>query len=255
MANKKVKPSEDYYDFLPEAVQNSTKIKTISEKNVLATLCFQYLSHSEYASEHNGWFYCTLKEIMEGAGIEFAQVKRIMTKLEIQKLIERKPGTTHHPSHYKLHPKIVELLPVIESNSDNEPQLGVINTNEPQLCIINNEPHIENSSVEIPNEPQDKIRQVKTSQDKTSLNVTNNTVDVVSKAAFEDAASQQQDLKEIFKKWRIDVDNAKTVEELEQKRDEFLGVVRAMGGMTKEMKTVFEPYKDHYDCRYALLRH
>ena len=224
MANKKVKPSEDYYDFLPEAVQNSTKIKTISEKNVLATLCFQYLSHSKYASEHNGWFYCTLKEIMQGAGIEFAQVKRIMTKLEIQKLIERKPGTTHHPSHYKLHPKIVELLPVIESNSDNEPQ----------LCIITNEPHIENSSVETPNEPQDKIRQVKTSQDKTSLNVTSNTVDVVSKAAFEDAASQQQDLKEIFKQWRVDVDKAKTVEELEQKKDEFLGVIRTMGGIPKE---------------------
>ena len=255
MANKKVKPSRDFNDFLPEPVQKSTKIKDMSDKNVLATLCFQHLSHIDYAREHDGWFYCTHKDIREGTGdteeerLSPAQLKRVLLKLEIKKLIQRKSGTTHHPTHYKLHPAITELLPVIETvKSDN-------NANEPQLCIINNEPHIEKSSVEIANEPQDKIRQVKTSQDKTSLNVTSNTVDVVSKAAFEDAASQQQDLKEIFKQWRVDVDNAKTVEELEQKRDEFLGVVRAMGGMPVEMKSVFEPYRDHYDYRHALLRH
>lgn len=251
--NKKVKPSEDYYDFLPEAVQNSTKIKTISEKNVLATLCFQYLSHSEYASEHNGWFYCTLKEIMEGAGIEFAQVKRIMTKLEIQKLIERKPGTTHHPSHYKLHPKIVELLPVIESNSDNEPQLGVINTNEPQLCIINNEPHIENSSVEIPNEPQDKIRQVKISQDKTYLNVTVNKENV-SFSHFEDVTKthSEPNWRTVLLRWEESISKAKSLKELVDDKDEFKRI--AQGKLPVELKEELERVTNRYDWAYARLR-
>jgi hypothetical protein len=255
MANKKVKPSRDFYDFLPEPVQKSTKIKDMSDKNVLATLCFQHLSHIDYAREHDGWFYCTHQNIIEGTGdteeerLSPAQLKRVLLKLEIKKLVQRKSGTTHHPTHYKLHPAIVKLLPVIETvKSDN-------NANEPQLEVITNEPHIEKSSIEIPNEPQDKIRQVKTSQVKTSLNVTSNTVDVVSKAAFEDAASQQQDLKEIFKQWRVDTDNAKSFEELIQIRDEFIKTVKGMGGIPKELEPVFETYRNHYDWRRAALRH
>ena len=55
MANKKVKPSEDYYDFLPQRVQESTKLNT-TEKNVLATLCYYRLKYSDQAKEHDGWF-------------------------------------------------------------------------------------------------------------------------------------------------------------------------------------------------------
>ena len=151
MANKKVKPSEDFYDFLPQRVQESTKIKTISEKNVLATLCYEYMSHSIYAKQHDGWFYCSLKEVMEGCELEYSQVKKVMLKLATQKLIERKSGTNHRCTHYKLHPKIVELLPKVEGD------------------FIDNEPLVEKTTVEIPNEPLDKIRLDKTSQDKTSL--------------------------------------------------------------------------------------
>lgn len=151
MANKKVKPSEDYYDFLPQRVQESTKIKTISEKNVLATLCYEYMSHSIYAKEHDEWFYCSLKEIMEGCGLEYSQVKKVMLKLATQKLIERKSGTNHRCTHYRLHPKIVELLPKVEGD------------------FVDNEPLVEKPTVETHNEPLDKIRLDKSSKDLDSL--------------------------------------------------------------------------------------
>ena len=138
MANKKVKPSEDFYDFLPEPVQNSTKIKTISEKNVLATLCYEYITHNVYALNHDGWFYCSHKEIMDGCELEFAQLKRVLVKLEIQKLIERRPGTNHRCTHYRLHPAIIELLPKIDNN---EPL--AVEDNE------NNEPLVEEKKLEV----------------------------------------------------------------------------------------------------------
>ena len=147
MANKKVKPSEDFYDFLPKAVQESTKIKTIAEKNVLATLCYQYLSHSNYAKENEGWFYCKLTELLERCGVELAQLKRVLIKLILQRLIERQSGTKHRCTHYRLHHKIVELLPNVE---------GDYAANEPLV-------------IKKHNEPLDKNRLDKTSQVKTSL--------------------------------------------------------------------------------------
>lgn len=159
MANKKVKPSEDFYDFLPKAVQDSTKIKTIAEKNVLATLCYQYLSHSNYAKENEGWFYCSLDEILERCGVEKAQLKRVLIKLILQRLIERQSGTKHRCTHYRLHHKIVELLPKVEGDyAANEPLIK-------STAEIANEPLV----IKKHNEPLDKIRLDKTSQVKTSL--------------------------------------------------------------------------------------
>ena len=249
MANRKVKPSEDYYDFLPQRVQESTKIKTISEKNVLATLCYEYLSHSIYASEHNGWFYCTLKEIMEGANIEFAQVKRIMTKLEIQKLIERKPGTTHHPSHYRLHPKIVELLPKVEGDfTDNEPQLGVINTNEPQDCssLNTNEPQVEKPTVEIPNEPQDKIRLDKSSKDLDSLIYNSTDEDDASILAKIEASSTKPKINEseFYEHWKNELINCKSVEKL---KETLMRMVSSLPSRDAIREVYLESLKDLYD--------
>lgn len=246
MANKKVKPSEDFYDFLPEPVQNSTKIKTISEKNVLATLCYEYITHNVYALNHDGWFYCSHKEIMDGCELEFAQLKRVLVKLEIQKLIERRPGTNHRCTHYRLHPAIIELLPKIDNN---EPL--AVEDNE------NNEPLVEEKKLEVKttNEPLVKYRLDKTSQDKTSLIVSSNTVEVVSKAAFEDAASQQPDINAMLKDWMCDMDNVKTVEQLEQTKQEILRKLNALSTLPQNFKEILEPYRDHYDFRYAVLRH
>lgn len=246
MANKKVKPSEDFYDFLPEPVQNSTKIKTISEKNVLATLCYEYISHNVYALNHDGWFYCSHKEIMDGCELEFAQLKRVLVKLEIQKLIERKPGTNHRCTHYRLHQAIVELLPKVEAN---EP-LAVEGN-------VNNEPLVEDEIIEPKtlNEPLVKYSLDKTSQGKTSLIVSSDTVEVVSKAAFEDAASQQPDLKVVLKEWMENMDSVKTVEQLEQTKQEVLRKLNALNTLPQDFKNIVEPYRDHYEFRYAALRH
>ena len=175
MANKAVKPSEDYMEFLPEKVQKSTKIKTLSEKNVLATLCFYRLNYSNYATTHDGWFYCSHADIMEGCGLKEAQLKRVLTKLELQTLIQRKSGTNHRCTHYKLHKGIDVLLPKVEGDYANEP-----------LAIDDgknvNEPLAEKTTVETPNDTLDKNRLVKTSQEKTSLNVlSNKSIDDVGK--------------------------------------------------------------------------
>jgi hypothetical protein len=160
MANKKVKPSEDFYDFLPQRVQESTKLG-ISEKNVLATLCYYRLKYSDYAKEHDGWFYTSQKELEEGTELSHAQLNRVITKLRYNKpsSIQTKSGTNHRCTHYKLHPKIDELLPKDEVNET----LAV----EDSKNI--NETLVEKTTVEIHNETLDKIRLDKTSQDKTSL--------------------------------------------------------------------------------------
>ena len=246
MANKKVNPSEDFYDFLPEPVQNSTKIKTISEKNVLATLCYEYITHNVYALNHDGWFYCSHKEIMDGCELEFAQLKRVLVKLEIQKLIERRPGTNHRCTHYRLHPAIIELLPKININ---EPL--AVEDNE------NNEPLVEEKKLEVKtsNEPLVKYRLDKTSQEKTSLIVSSNTVEVVSKAAFKSAASQQPDLNELLSEWKTKIDSAKTFEVLVQSHDEFIKRLRCVETLPDNYKSLIEPVDDVYQWKYAVLRH
>lgn len=159
MANKKVKPSEDYYDFLPQRVQESTKLNT-TEKNVLATLCYYRLKYSDQAKEHDGWFYISQKKLEEGAKISHAQLNRVITKLRFKKPspIQTKSGTNHSCTNYKLHPKIEELLP---KDEDNETLIeSHKNTNDTL---------VEKTTVETHNETLDKIRLDKSSKDLDSL--------------------------------------------------------------------------------------
>ena len=234
MANKKVKPTEDYYDFLPTEVQNSTKIKTISEKNVLATLCYEYMSHSIYAKEHDEWFYCSLKEIMEGCGLEYSQVKKVMLKLATQKLVERKSGTNHRCTHYRLHPKIVELLPKVEGD------------------FVDNEPLVEKPTVETHNEPLDKIRLDESSKDEYSLISEEN---VVSETASNAVPQQQNenDWDVMLKQFKLETDKAKTIEQLETTKKLFIENARR-NPMPPSCREAFEATRDHYDWRYAVLR-
>lgn len=174
MANKAVKPSEDFKDFLPTRVQESEKLN-INEKNVLATLCFYRLNYSIYATTHDGWFYISQKELENDTNYSHMQLNRILLKLLAKKVIERKSGTNHRCTHYKLHPKIDELLPKIEGDYAND-TLAIDegkNTNDTL---------VEKITVETPNDTLDKNRLVKTSQGKTSLNVlSNKSIDDVGK--------------------------------------------------------------------------
>lgn len=242
MANKKVNPSEDFYDFLPKEVQESTKIKTISEKNVLATLCYQYLSHSIYAKANEGWFYCSLDDIKEGCGIERSQLKKIMLKLILQKLIERKSGTKHHCTHYRLHPKIVELLPTVEGDySDNEP---LMENNEPLTTVeIPNEPLVSKSA----NEPLDKIRLDKSSKDLDSLIVEED----MCVAPLDEDATTHKDWDAIIEEWKTSIKQAKTFEELLLTKKTFITNIT---GIPTDFKDKIERVRDSYEWRYAILR-
>lgn len=237
MANKKIKPSEDFYDFLPQEVQESTKIKTISEKNVLATLCYEYQSHSIYATQHNGWFYCSLEELKDGCGIERSQLKKVLLKLITQRLIERKSGTNHHCTHYRLHPKIVELLPQIEGD------------------YVDNEPLVKNTTVETPNEPLaikmnneplDKIRLDESSIDESSLDKQN-----VYVAPLDEDATTHKNWNEIINQWKTSIGNAKTLEELIAGKKTFFN--NAVGIPT-DYRGKIEQIRDTYEWRYATLR-
>ena len=247
MGNKKVKPSEDYYDFLPQRVQESTKIKTISEKNVLATLCYEHMSHSIYASEHNGWFYCSLKEIMEGCGLEYSQVKKVMLKLATQKLIERKSGTNHRCTHYRLHPKIVELLPKVEGDFvDNEP-LAIIGDKK-----STNEPLVEKPTVEIHNEPLDKIRLDKSSKDLDSLIYNSTEEDDASILAKIEASSSSQKINEseFYEYWKNELTNCKSAEQL---KETLMRMVSSLPSRDAIKEVYLESLKDLYDkLQYSL---
>ena len=89
--------------------------------------------------------------------------------------IQTKSGTNHNCTNYKLHPKIDELLP---KDEDNETLI---------------------ESHKNTNETLDKIRLDKTSQDKTSLIVSNSTENNVSVASIcEDAKTQGDDFGNLF---------------------------------------------------------
>ena len=147
MANKKVKPTEDYH-FLPEKVQESTKLST-TEKNLLATLCFFRLNYSVYAEEHDGWFYTSQKELEEGAELSHKHLNRVLMDLILKKAVERKSGTNHRCTHYRLHPKIVELLPKVEGD------------------FVDNDTLAEKTTVETANDTLDKIRLDESSKDES----------------------------------------------------------------------------------------
>lgn len=227
MANKKVKPTEDYH-FLPEKVQESTKLST-TEKNLLATLCFFRLNYSVYAEEHDGWFYTSQKELEEGAELSHKHLNRVLMDLILKKAVERKSGTNHRCTHYRLHPKIVELLPKVEGD------------------FVDNDTLAEKTTVETANDTLDKIRLDEFSKDEYSLVEENN----VSFAPLDEDATTHKDWSGIIESWKSDTMSAKTLEELEQGKRTFMtnGI-----GMPPEFKQRIESIKDTYDWKYALLR-
>lgn len=243
MANKKVKPTEDYYDFLPTEVQNSTKLD-ISEKNVLSTLCFHRLNYSIYAEEHDGWFYTSQKDIEEGAELSHMQTNRILLKLTLKKLIERQSGTNHRCTHYRLHPKIVELLPITEHANDTLAVVDDAKTSNDTLVV--------NSTKSEANDTLDKIRLDESSKDEYSLISEEN---VVSETASNAVPQQQNenDWDVMLKQFKLETDKAKTIEQLETTKKLFIENARR-NPMPPSCREAFEATRDHYDWRYAVLR-
>lgn len=115
---KKIEECENI-EFLPDAYRDSTDLNQ-SEKNVLATLCYCYLRYSDYVAEHNGWFFTSGKELEQESGIDVRTVYRILVKLKLKGLIKSKSGTNHKCTHYKLNPKITELLTKSEDFEESE---------------------------------------------------------------------------------------------------------------------------------------
>ena len=138
MANKKIKECENI-EFLPQKFQE--ELKEQSDKNILSTLCYNRFRFSDYAKAHGGFFFTSLEELAKESLVDVSTVKRRLALLQMKKHIERKSGTNHQCTHYKLSKEIEQLLGI---EDDEYPA----------------------------NEPLDKTRQDKTSLDKLSLEQT-----------------------------------------------------------------------------------
>ena len=138
MANKKINECENI-EFLPPKFQE--ELKEQSDKNILSTLCYNRFRFSDYAKAHGGFFFTSLEELSKESLVDVSTVKRKLALMQMKKYIERKSGTKHQCTHYKLSKEIEQLL-------------GIENDEYPA------------------NEPLDKIRQDKTSLDKLSLDET-----------------------------------------------------------------------------------
>ena len=136
--NKKIKECENI-EFLPQKFQE--ELKEQSDKNILATLCYCRFRFSDYALANNGFFFISLEELSKESLVDVSTVKRRLALMQMKKYIERKSGTNHQCTHYKLSKEIEQLLGI---EDDEYPA----------------------------NEPLDKIRQDKTSLDKLSLEQT-----------------------------------------------------------------------------------
>lgn len=116
--NKRIKECENF-GFLPIEYREREDLN-LTEKNVLATLCYFYLRHSDYVAEHDGWFFKSGEELGVESGIDERTVYRTLVKLELKGLVKRKSGTNKKCTHYKLNPKITELLPKNEEFEEPE---------------------------------------------------------------------------------------------------------------------------------------
>ena len=117
--NKKIKECENI-EFLPQKFQE--ELKEQSDKNILATLCYCRFRFSDYALANNGFFFTSLEELSKESLVDVSTVKRRLALLQMKKHIERKSGTNHQCTHYKLSKEIEELLGIEEEeNSANEP--------------------------------------------------------------------------------------------------------------------------------------
>ena len=117
--NKKIKECENI-EFLPQKLQE--ELKEQSDKNILATLCYCRFRFSDYALANNGFFFTSLEELSKESLVDVSTVKRRLALMQMKKYIERKSGTNHQCTHYKLSKEIEELLGIEEDeNSANEP--------------------------------------------------------------------------------------------------------------------------------------
>lgn len=117
--NKKIKECENI-EFLPQKFQE--ELKEQSDKNILATLCYCRFRFSDYALANNGFFFTSLEELSKESLVDVSTVKRRLALMQMKKYIERKSGTNHQCTHYKLSKEIEELLGIEEDeNSANEP--------------------------------------------------------------------------------------------------------------------------------------
>lgn len=226
MANKKVKPTEDYESFLPIEVQESKKLDQ-TEKNVLAAFCYFRLNYSIHAKQHDGWYYCDLARLAEESDLSVAQLKRVILKLVFKRLIERKSGTNHKCTHYRLHHKIDELLP----DSPEE--------------------EIDDSELEkMANEPLDKIRLDEYSEDESSLIKEND----VSHAPLKEGAAQHKlTIDEILERWKIGIEKAATVTELKAAKKLCSDSI-VPGTVPLEYKPIVDDLNDRSELRYAILK-
>ena len=117
--NKKIKECENI-EFLPQKFQE--ELKEQSDKNILSTLCYYRFRFSDYALANNGFFFTSLEELAKESLVDVSTVKRRLALMQMKKYIERKSGTNHQCTHYKLSKEIEELLGIEEEeNSANEP--------------------------------------------------------------------------------------------------------------------------------------
>lgn len=117
--NKDVEPCM-FQEFLPIEMAETAELTT-AEKNLLGTLCFYYLNHSIYASEHNDWFFKEQKTLFKDSNLSESYGKIIIIKLVFKKLIERASGTNHKCTHYRLCKKIRDLLPDMPEEKNEIP--------------------------------------------------------------------------------------------------------------------------------------
>lgn len=117
--NKKIKECENI-EFLPQKFQE--ELKEQSDKNILSTLCYYRFRFSDYALANNGFFFTSLEELAKESLVDVSTLKRRLALMQMKKYIERKSGTNHQCTHYKLSKEIEELLGIEEDeNSANEP--------------------------------------------------------------------------------------------------------------------------------------
>ena len=117
--NKKIKECENI-EFLPQKFQE--ELKEQSDKNILSTLCYYRFRFSDYALANNGFFFTSLEELAKESLVDVSTVKRRLALMQMKKYIERKSGTNHQCTHYKLSKEIEQLLGIEEEeNYANEP--------------------------------------------------------------------------------------------------------------------------------------
>lgn len=117
--NKKIKECENI-EFLPQKFQE--ELKEQSDKNILSTLCYYRFRFSDYALANNGFFFTSLEELAKESFVDVSTVKRRLALMQMKKYIERKSGTNHQCTHYKLSKEIEELLGIEDDEySANEP--------------------------------------------------------------------------------------------------------------------------------------